>query len=41
MPKIRVLENTPSSEEPVTAIYVRVTHEESLKADLSVPNQKA
>lgn len=41
MPKIRIVENASASEEPVTAIYVRVTHEESLKADLSVPNQRA
>lgn len=41
MSKIRIVEDALSSEERVTAIYVRVTHEESLKADLSVPNQRA
>lgn len=39
--KVRVLEDAPSCEEPLTAIYVRVTKEESVTTDLSIPNQKA
>lgn len=41
MSKIRIVEDALSSEEPVTAVYVRVTAEESMKTDLSVPNQRA
>lgn len=39
--KVRVLEDLSAAGELVTAIYCRVTKEESLTTDLSIPNQKA
>ncbi|MDB4954448.1 MAG: Mg chelatase, subunit ChlI [Myxococcales bacterium] len=41
MTKVRIVEDVRSSELPVTAIYVRVTAEESVKTDLSLPNQRS
>lgn len=37
---VRVIEDLSGIDEPVTAIYVRVTQEESFTTDLSIPNQK-
>jgi site-specific DNA recombinase len=39
--KVRVIEDPRASEEQWTAIYIRVTKEESVATDLSIPNQKA
>jgi site-specific DNA recombinase len=41
MLRVRIIEDVGASEEPVTAIYIRVTKEESVKTDLSIPNQRA
>ena len=39
--KVRIVEDVSTSEELVTAIYIRVTKEESVATDLSIPNQRA
>lgn len=41
MPKVRIFEDVSAADEPATAIYIRVTAEESVKTDLSIPNQRA
>ncbi len=38
--RLRIVEEAATAGEPVTAIYVRVTQEESVKTDLSLPNQR-
>lgn len=38
--KVQLLEDVRKADEPVTAIYVRVTQAESVNRDLSIPNQK-
>lgn len=40
MAKVRIVDDACTVGEPVTGIYVRVTQEESAKADLSLPNQR-
>lgn len=40
MPKVRILKDASESDEPVTCVYIRVTQEESVKTDLSIPNQR-
>jgi DNA invertase Pin-like site-specific DNA recombinase len=40
MARVRLIDDATKSDARVTAIYVRVTREESLKLDLSIPNQK-
>jgi site-specific DNA recombinase len=39
--RVRIVENATKVAEPVTGIYIRVTQEESVKTDLSIPNQRA
>jgi site-specific DNA recombinase len=39
--KVRVVEDVSASEEQITAVYIRVTKEESVATDLSIPNQRA
>jgi site-specific DNA recombinase len=39
--KVRIVEEVGASEEQLTAIYIRVTKEESVATDLSIPNQRA
>lgn len=39
--RLRIVEDAAKVEEPVTGIYIRVTQEESVKTDLSIPNQRA
>jgi site-specific DNA recombinase len=39
-PRIHLVESLDEVPEPVTALYVRVTAEESFTTDLSIPNQK-
>ena len=40
MARVRVVEDAGSAGEAVTGLYLRVTAEESIKADLSIPNQR-
>ena len=40
MARIRVVDDARVEDEAVTGIYLRVTAEESVKADLSLPNQR-
>ena len=40
MARIRMVEDASSAGEAVTGLYLRVTAEESIKADLSIPNQR-
>jgi DNA invertase Pin-like site-specific DNA recombinase len=40
MAKVRIVDDARTAGEPVTGIYLRVTQEESLKTDLSIPNQR-
>ena len=40
MARIRMVEDAGSAGEAVTGIYLRVTVEESIKTDLSIPNQR-
>jgi site-specific DNA recombinase len=40
MARVRVIDDARTSDAKVTAVYVRVTREESLKLDLSIPNQR-
>jgi hypothetical protein len=40
MTRTRMVDDAEAEEEPITGIYLRVTAEESIKADLSLPNQR-
>ena len=40
MIRVRLIDDAAKSDAKITAVYVRVTREESLKLDLSIPNQK-